>query len=150
MEKKVICKNKKAYFNYFVEDDVEAGIVLLGSEVKSIVEGKIDLVDGYVTIKDNQMILHKVHIQEYRNSSYLNHEPVRNRKLLMHKKEIVKLDRKIKEKGLSLIPLTVYFRNGKIKIKIGICKGKKKYDKREDLKRKEFKREIDRGLKGKF
>lgn len=133
---KVVCRNKKARFDYFVLDKFEAGMSLLGSEVKSLRDGGANLKDSYVTIEKNELILQNAHISPYKSSSYNNHEPERRRKLLMHKKEILRLKSKLQEKGLGLVPLAIYFKQGKAKAELGLVKGKKKYDKREAIKAK--------------
>ncbi len=146
---KIICQNRKARHEYHIEDTYEAGMVLLGPEVKSIREGRINLKDGYVEIKDNEAWLQNVHISPYSfatNTSRL--DPLRPRKLLLHKRQIKKLTGKIKERGYTLIPLKVYFSNGrKAKVEIALAKGKKIYDKREALKRKTMDREFEKRFK---
>ena len=144
---KIIAKNKKAFFDYFVVETLEAGIALMGSEVKSLVEGHIVLKDSYVSFSKGEAFLQKAHISEYKQSSHNNHEPERLRKLLLHRKEIEKLQHMIQAKGYSCIPLKVYFKNGKIKLEIGIVRGKKQYDKRQSLKEKATQREMDKSLK---
>lgn len=134
-------KNKKAYHNYFIEEEYEAGIELLGTEIKSVRKGSIDISDAYVRIKDNEAYIINMFIERYEGGSIFNHEPNRERKLLLHKKEIKKIYEKVKKEGFTLIPLKVYIKNEKAKILIGICKGKKLYDKRESIKIRDLERE---------
>ena len=147
---KLICQNKKAKHDYFIDDIMEAGIVLLGTEVKSIREGRVNLKDSYAKIKDGEVFLYGCHISPYPHASYNNHEPERVRKLLLHKREIKRLIGKTKEKGYSLIPLRLYFRGGKVKVELALARGKKKYDKREAIKRREEARELKRIMRKKF
>lgn len=144
---KVIAKNKKARFDYEILSTHEAGLVLLGTEIKSIREGRIQLKDGYARIQGNEAFLHEVYIAPYPNAGPFNHEPLRPRKLLLHKREIRKLFGKVQEKGLALIPLTVYLKNSKAKVELGVGKGKRKYEKREAIKRQDANREIQRTLR---
>ena len=148
MGEKLICQNKKAWHNYFIEDKYEAGISLLGSEVKSLREGKVNLGDSYGDIKRGEVYLVDVHISPYPQANRLNHDPLRTRKLLLHKREIQRLIGKVQERGFTLIPLRLYFSDGKVKVEIGLAKGKKLFDKRETLKRKTMEREMERGRKG--
>ncbi|MBW1616114.1 MAG: SsrA-binding protein SmpB [Deltaproteobacteria bacterium] len=141
---KLIAKNKKARHDYFIENKFEAGIQLLGTEVKSMRLGKVNLRDAYVKIRNGEVYLHQMHVGPYPFAYYENHEPKRARKLLLHKREIKKLYGKINEKGAALIPLEAYFKDGKVKIEIAVAKGKKKYDKREAIKRRDQKRDADR------
>ena len=136
-------KNKKAYFNYFIEDEIEAGIVLVGTEIKSVRKGSIDISDAYIRIKNNEAYIINMFIDKYDSGSIFNHEPSRERKLLLHKKEIKKLFEKVKKDGLTIIPLKVYLKNGKAKLLIGLARGKKLYDKRESIKKRDLER-IDR------
>ena len=146
----VVSTNRKAYHDYFIEETCEAGITLLGTEVKSLREGKANLKDSYALIKGNEIFLLNCHISPYSHGNIQNHDPLRTRKLLLHRKEINKLWGKLTQKGLTLIPLKIYFtKNGKAKVEIGLCKGKKQYEKREVLKEKEARREIERHLRGK-
>ncbi len=147
---KLICQNKKAQHDYFIDDILEAGIVLLGTEVKSIREGRVNLKDSYAKIKNGEVFLYGCHISPYPHASYNNHEPERVRKLLLHKREIKRLIGKTKEKGYSLIPLRMYFRGGKVKVELALARGKKKYDKREAIKRREEARELRRIMRKKF
>ncbi len=143
MSIKVVCQNKKASHDYFIDEALEAGMVLLGPEVKSLRDGRANLVDGYARIKNGEVFLYNMHITPYPYARYLNIDPKRTRKLLFHKKEIRRLTAKTKEKGYALIPLKVYFKESMAKIEIGLAKGKKLYDKRHALKEKELKREMD-------
>ena len=148
MAEKLICQNRKAWHNYFIEDKYEAGIALLGTEVKSLRDGKANLGDSYAKIKDGELFLVDAHISAYRFGNRFNHDPLRSRKLLLHRKEIRRLIGKVQEKGLTLIPLRLYFSDGKAKVELGLAKGKKLFDKRENLKRKTMEREMERGRKG--
>jgi len=145
---KLICQNKKARFHYSIEDTLEAGICLLGTEVKSLREGRANLGDSYGTIKNGEVFLVDAHISPYSHGNWANPDPLRTRKLLLHKREIKRLIGKVQEKGFTLIPLRLYFSNGKAKVELGLAKGKKLYDKRESLKRKTIEREMERGRKG--
>ncbi len=136
-----------ARLNYFIDDLYEAGIVLLGTEVKSLREGRANIKDSYGIIKDGELFLEGMHISPYSHGNRYNHDPLRRRKLLLHKREIKRLYGKFQEKGLTLVPTRAYFKNGKVKIEIGVGRGKKLYDKREDLKRKTDRREMERALK---
>ncbi len=145
---KLITDNRQARYLYQILETYEAGIELLGTEVKSIREGKVNLRDGFVSVRNGQALLTNVHISPYtRVSEYFNHEPRRARRLLLHKQEINKLIGLVEQKGLTLIPLKMYFRNGWIKISIGLAKGKKLHDKREDAKRRDDKRDMARAMK---
>lgn len=146
-EERVIV-NKKAYHDYTIEETYEAGIVLSGTEVKSLREGRINLRDGFARVEDGEVFLY-CHISPYKAGNIHNHEPGRKRKLLLHRREINRLLGKTIQKGYSLIPLKVYFKNGLAKVEIGVARGKKLYDRREDLKKREAKREIDRALREK-
>ena len=139
---RVVAQNKKARYNYHILDVYEAGLVLTGSEVKSLRKGQCQLKDSYVDIHDGQMFLLSAHISKYLESSYNNHEPERPRKLLMHKKQIDRLQGSIKQKGLTIVPLKIYFRSARAKVEIGVAKGKKLYDKREVIKQRDIQREI--------
>jgi len=147
MGEKLICNNRKAYHDYFIEEKFEAGMVLRGTEVKSLRNGKANLNDSFAIIKGGEAFLHNLHISPYDFGNRENHDPDRMRKLLLHKKEIVKLFGKIREQGYSFIPLRIYFKNGLIKVELGLAKGKKLYDKREDMKEKDHKRDIAQALK---
>ncbi len=144
---KVIATNKKARHDYDISGEIEAGIVLVGTEVKSIRQGRINLKDSYADIKNGEVFLRQMHITPYQNAYYDNHEPLRSRKLLLHNKEIKKLIGKVAERGFTIIPLKVYFKNGKIKVQIGLAKGKKLYDKRDTIKKRDIEREMDRDHK---
>lgn len=144
---KVIAKNKKAFHEYFVEERFEAGMVLKGTEIKSIRAGRINLKEGFARIHQGELYLMNVHISEYEQGNIHNHDPIRTRKLLMHKGEISKLIGLTKEKGYSIIPIKVFLKNGFAKIDIALAKGKKQYDKRETMKRKDANREMQRALK---
>jgi SsrA-binding protein len=133
--------------NYFIDDTFEAGIVLVGTEVKSLREGRANLKDGYAVVKDEEVYLHELHISPYTHGNRYNHDPLRVRKLLLHKREIRRLYGKSREKGLTLVPLKMYFKNGKVKVEIGIGRGKKLHDKREDIKLKEDQRDIERAFR---
>ena len=138
---KIICLNRKASFNYFFEDLLEAGIVLKGSEIKSIREGKINIADSYAVEKNGELILINSHIASYKQASYSNHKPLDNRKLLLNKKEINKLIGKIQREGLTIVPTKMYFKKGKAKIELAVAKGKKQYDKRATKKNRDWSRE---------
>ncbi len=142
MSEKIICNNKKAYHNYFIEEKFEAGMVLTGTEVKSLRLGKANLNDSFALVKNGEAFLNNLHISPYDFGNRENHDPDRMRKLLLHKKEIGKIFGKIREEGYSVVPLKLYFKNGLVKVKMGLAKGKKLYDKREDLKKKDQKREM--------
>ena len=145
--RKLIAKNSKAFHDYFVEDRYEAGIELAGTEVKSIRQGNVNLKDSFCTVKDGQMTLHGMHVSPYEKGNIFNREPRRPRRLLMHKREILRLLAKIKQDGYTLIPLSLYFKGPRVKVEVGLCKGKKLYDKREAAAKKDAKREMDRALK---
>ncbi len=144
---KIITENKNAKRLYDIEEKLEAGIELLGPEVKAIREGRVNIRDGYARIKNNELFLTNVHISEYKNSSLKNYDPMRDRKLLVHKREIKRLIGKQQEKGYTIVPLKMYWKNNKIKVELGIGKGKSKIDRREDIKDRESKRAIDRAFK---
>jgi len=138
---KIICLNRKASFNYFFEDTYEAGIVLKGSEIKSVRSGKANIADAYAIEKDGDIFLINSHISLYKQASYSNHNPMDERKLLLNKKEINKLIGKMQREGFTLIPTKMYFKKGKAKIEIAVAKGKKQYDKRQAIKRKDWNRD---------
>jgi SsrA-binding protein len=144
--RKMVAQNKKARHDYHIEDVFEAGLVLLGTEVKSLRAGRASLVDGFAVLKDGEAWLNNVHIPEYTQGTWTNHEPRRSRKLLLHKQEISKLIGKTKESGLTIIPLALYFKDGKAKVEIALAKGKKNYDKRQSLAETQAKREADRAV----
>ena len=139
--------NRKARFNYDLIDTIECGIVLKGTEIKSIRAGKANIKDSYGIVKNNEAYILNMHISPYENGGVFNHEETRTRKLLLHKNEILKLKNKLELEGFTLIPLKVYFVNGKAKIELGLCKGKKLYDKREDVKKRDIEREIAKKYK---
>ena len=144
---KQIASNRKAFHDYFVLERYEAGIELFGTEVKSIRQGKINLKDAWCSIKDGEIFVNGMHISPYEQGNIFNRDPVRVRRLLMHKREINRLFGQVKQEGLALIPLSVYFLKGRAKLEIGLCKGKKLYDKRDDAARKEAQRKIERSIK---
>ena len=143
---KLIAQNKKGRHDYFIDEVFEAGLVLVGTEVKSLRAGRATLTDGYATVEDGELWLCGVHIPEYNEGSWTNHEPRRKRKLLMSKREISKLIGKLKESGLTLIPLSLYFKDGRAKVEMGLARGKKAHDKRSTLMEKQARREIEREL----
>jgi SsrA-binding protein len=147
MGEKLICNNKKAYHDFFIEEKFEAGMVLKGTEVKSLRMGKANLNDSFALVKSGEAFLHNLHISPYDFGNRENHDPDRMRKLLLHKKEIIKLFSKVREQGYSIVPLRLYFKEGLVKVEMGLAKGKKLYDKREDLKTKDSKRDIAQALK---
>ncbi len=144
---KVIAQNKKARHDYFIEQTMETGIVLSGTEVKSIRQGKVNLKDSYAMIEGGEVILSGMHISPYEQGNIFNKDPLRDRKLLLHKSEINRLIGVTQQKGLSLVPLELYFKKGKVKVELGVAKGKKLYDKRDDIAERDAKREIDRKMK---
>lgn len=144
---KLVASNKKAFHDYFVMEKIEAGIVLLGTEVKSIREGRINLKDSYAIVKDGEPVLMNCHISPYSHGNRQNHDPLRTRKLLLHGAEIRKLIGKTQEKGLTLVPLRVYLTRGRVKVELGVARGKKDYDKRETERRKEIDRETRAAMK---
>ncbi|NNF97955.1 MAG: SsrA-binding protein SmpB [Desulfobacteraceae bacterium] len=145
--KKIIAVNRKARHDFFIVDTYEAGLVLTGTEVKSLRMGKANLKDSYARIKNGEVFIYQMHIGPCPFAYYNNHEPLRQRKLLLHKYEIKKLYGKVNEKGHTLVPLRLYFKSGKVKIEIAVAKGKQKYDKREDIRRRDQKRDFDREKK---
>ena len=144
---KVIATNRRAYHDYTIEDTFEAGLALTGTEVKSLRAGRASLGEGFAQISDGEVWLHNVHIPEYGQGTWTNHAPRRIRKLLLHRKEIDRLAAKVSEQGLTLIPLSLYFKDGNVKVELGLGRGKRTYDKRQDLARRDAAREIDRALK---
>lgn len=142
-----IAKNSKAFHDYFVEDSYEAGIELAGTEVKSIRMGNVNLKDAFCTIKDGQMTLNGMHVSPYEKGNIFNREPRRPRRLLMHKREIQRLFAKIKQDGYTLVPLSLYFKGPRVKVEVGLCKGKKNYDKRDATAKRDAAREMDRVMK---
>lgn len=144
---KTVCVNRRARHDYFIEESYEAGLVLTGSEVKSLREGKANLKDSYGRILKGEAFLLNAHISSYSAASQFNHEPTRTRKLLLRKQEIRRLTGRVQERGLTLVPLKLYFKNGRAKVELALAKGKKHYDKREALRRKTAEREMERSLK---
>jgi len=144
---KVVAQNKKARHDYFIEQTIEAGIVLSGTEVKSIRQGKVNLKDSYATIDDGEVYINGMHISPYEQGNIFNKDPERKRKLLLHRFEINKLIGYTQQKGLALVPLQLYFKRGKVKIELAIAKGKKLYDKRHDIAKRDAQREIDKRMK---
>ncbi len=147
MSEKLITNNRKARHDYHILDKIEAGIVLQGTEVKSLRDGRANLKDSYASVKGEELFLYNLHISPYSHGNISNHDPVRVRKLLLHKKEIRKLIGKTQEKGLTLVPLRLYFKAGKAKVELGVAKGKKSYDKRQDLAKRDAERELQRAMK---
>ncbi|MDR0531087.1 MAG: SsrA-binding protein SmpB [Oscillospiraceae bacterium] len=143
-----VAKNKKAYHDFFVLEELEAGIVLHGTEVKSLRQGKVNLKDSYCGVKDGEMYVNGMHISPYDHGNIFNGDPIRPRKLLLHRREILRLYGELKQQGLALIPLSLYFLNGRAKLQIGLCKGKKLYDKREAAAERDAKRDVERHFKG--
>ena len=146
-ERKAVAQNKKAYHDYFVLEKFEAGIELFGTEVKSIREGRLNLKDAWCSIKDGEIFVNGMHISPYEHGNIFNRDPMRVRRLLMHKREIMRLLGQTKQEGLTLIPLSVYFVRGRAKLEVGLCKGKKLYDKRETAAKKAAARNIERSMK---
>lgn len=144
---KTIAQNKKAYHDYFVDESYEAGIELCGTEVKSLRAGKVNLKDSWCSIVEGEIFVNGMHISPYEHGNIFNRDPVRMRRLLMHKKEIMKLYGTVKQTGFSLIPLSLYFKGSRVKVQVGLCRGKKLYDKRADMAAKSAKRDIDRAMK---
>ena len=144
---KIVAKNSKAFHDYFIEDKYEAGIELAGTEVKSIRQGNVNLKDSFCIIKDGEISVLGMHISPYEKGNIFNKDPRRNRRLLMHKREIMRLFGKIKQDGYSLIPLAIYFKGPRVKLEIGLARGKKLYDKRDSAAKRDAKREIDRVMK---
>src|SRR6266446_921832 len=148
---KVISVNRQAYHDYYVEQTIEAGISLVGTEIKSIREGKVNLRGSYAMARNGELWLENAHIAVYEHGNRYNHDPIRNRKLLLHRREIEQLEAKVATKGLTLIPLKLYLKGGRAKVELGLCRGKKLYDKREAIAEREVKREIERVVrKGKI
>ena len=144
---KIITENRKARHNFFIEETYEAGMVLLGTEVKSLRLGRVNLKDSYARINKGEVFVHQIHISAYPFAYYGNHDPLRKRKLLLHRYEIKKLYGKVNEKGFSLIPLKIYFQNGKAKLTLALAKGKRKYDKRESIRKRDEQRDLERSKK---
>ena len=144
---KLVANNKKAYHDYFVDEKIEAGLVLHGTEVKSLRMGKCSIKESFIHIENGEMFVYGMHISPYEKGNIFNKDPLRVKKLLLHKSEINKLTGKIKEKGFTIVPLQVYFKDGKAKMEIGLCRGKKLYDKRQDIAKKDMKREAEKEFK---
>ena len=144
---KIVAQNKKAYHDYFVLEKLEAGIELFGTEVKSIRQGKINLKDSWCFVKDGEMFVNGMHISPYEQGNIFNRDPLRTKRLLLHKKEIRRFYAQVKQEGLSIVPLSVYFLKGRAKVEIGLCKGKKLYDKRDVAAKKDAQRAIERNLR---
>ena len=145
--KKLIANNKEASHEYFLEEKIEAGIELVGTEVKSLRQGKCSVKEAFVRIQNGEVWIYQMHIPPYEKGNIFNRDPLRPRKLLLHKSEILKLEQKIKEKGYTLVPVLVYFSNGRVKVEIALAKGKKLYDKRDDIAKKDQRREASRDFK---
>ena len=144
--KKVVASNRKARHDYLIEDIFEAGLVLSGTEVKSLRVGRASLIDGFASITNGEAWLEAVHIPEYTQGTWTNHPPRRRRKLLLHREEIAKLDQATREKGLTIVPLSLYFKDGKAKVEIALARGKRQYDKRQALRERQDRREADRAM----
>ena len=144
---KQIASNRKAFHDYFIEERYEAGIELFGTEVKSLRQGTVNLKDSWCDISNGEIWIKQMHISPYEKGNVFNRDPIRPRKLLMHKKEIMKLYGTLKQEGLTLVPLSLYFKNSRVKVEVGLCRGKKLYDKRADMAKKDAKRTIERTLK---
>ena len=150
MEKKgvkIAAQNRKAHHDYYVEEKYEAGIELAGTEVKSVRAGTLNLKDSYCTVREGELFVHGMHISPYEKGNIFNKDPVRPRRLLMHKREIRKLHALVKQDGYTLVPLSVYFKDSRVKVEVGLCKGKKNYDKRDAAAQRDAKRERDRAMK---
>ncbi len=147
---KVLARNREAYHEYFVEEEMEAGIELCGTEVKSVRQGNLNLKDAWCGIKDGQLLVNQMHISPYDHGNIFNRDPRRPRRLLMHKREIMRLFGKVKQDGFSLIPLSVYLKGGLVKVKIGLCKGKKLYDKRQTEANRDAQRQMERAMKERY
>lgn len=147
---KVVARNREAHHEYFIEEEFEAGIELCGTEVKSIRQGTLNLKDSWCGIKDGELIVNQMHISPYEKGNIFNRDPRRPRRLLMHKKEILRLYGKVKQDGYAIIPLSVYLKGSLVKVKIGLCKGKKLYDKRQSAAERDAKRQIDRAMKERY
>lgn len=144
---KTIAQNKKAHHDFFIEETYEAGIELFGTEVKSLRAGRVNLKDSWCSVVDGEIFVNGMHISPYEQGNIFNRDPMRVRKLLMHKREIMKLYGTVKQTGYSLIPISLYFKDSKVKLQVGLCKGKKLYDKREDMAKRSAKRDIERAIK---
>ena len=148
--RKLIADNRKARHDYFVHETYEAGIELFGTEVKSLRAGRVNLKDSYCSVVDGELFAHGIHISPYEHGNIFNREPLRDKKLLMHKREIMRLYGKVKQDGFSLIPLSVYFKGSRVKVNVGLCKGKKLYDKRQSAAERDAKRQIERAMKERY
>ena len=144
---KLVANNKKAYHGYFIDEKYEAGIELFGTEVKSIRMGKCSIKESFIRVENGQVYIYGMHISPYEKGNIFNKDPLRVRRLLMHKKEIIKLDSKMAEKGMTLVPLQVYFKGSLVKVEVGLARGKKLYDKRQDIAKKDQRREVERDYK---
>jgi SsrA-binding protein len=147
---KVIARNKKASFNYYLLDTFEAGIVLHGTEIKSVRANKVNIGDAYCTVRNNEMFIVNLHIAKYDHGNVFNHNETRSRKLLLHKKQIIKINNKVMQDSLTIVPIKVYIENGLCKVEIALGKGKKNYDKRQSLKAKDAKRNLEKNLKERY
>lgn len=147
---KIAAQNRKAHHDYFVEDHIEAGIELFGTEVKSIRQGTLNLKDSFAVAKDGEVYVHHMHISPYEQGNIFNKDPDRPKRLLLHKREIMKLSQLQQRDGLALVPLSVYFKNSRVKVELGVCRGKKNYDKRQSMAEKDAKREMDRAMKERY
>ncbi len=145
---KLIANNKKAYHDYFIEEKYECGIELLGTEVKSLRQGKCSIKESYVSVDHGECFIEGMHISPYEKGNIFNRDPLRRRRLLLHKREILKLGGQVQQKGYTLMPLEVYFKKGRVKVEIGLARGKKLYDKRDDIRRRQIRRDIERDYKG--
>jgi len=146
---RIVAQNRRARHDYFVEETLEAGIALIGTEVKSLRAGRASLQDSYAEVAGTEVILRNAHIDQYEPAHRFNHNPLRPRRLLLHKNEIRRLAVRVQQRGYTLIPLSIYFKDGKAKVELGLCKGKKSYDKRDAIRERDLRREIDREAKGK-
>ena len=147
---KIVSQNKKAYHDFFILDTYEAGIELKGTEIKSVRKGSVNLKDSFIRIKNDEAFIENMHIAPYEQGNRFNHEPLRTRKLLLHKKQIKKLQKEVKENGLTIVPTKLYFNTSKLKVEVALARGKKLYDKRQDLKAKDAKRDMERALKNAY
>ncbi len=147
---KIVSQNKKAFHDYFILETYEAGIELKGTEIKSVRKGSTNLKDAFIRIKNDEAYIENMHIAPYEQGNRFNHEPLRTRKLLLHKKQIKKLQKEVKENGLTIVPTKLYFNTSKLKVEIALARGKKLYDKRQDLKAKDAKRDVERALKNAY
>ncbi len=145
---KLIANNKKAYHDYFIEEKYECGIELFGTEVKSLRQGKCSIKESYVSVDHGECFIEGMHISPYEKGNIFNRDPLRRRRLLLHKREILKLGGQVQQKGYTLMPLEVYFKKGRVKVEIGLARGKKLYDKRDDIRRRQIRRDIERDYKG--